>query len=125
MKNLFGWFIVFLALQFPRISSAQDLVPLLKYLEQMNHAEVSLQGHLKFDDSHAVYDKFTFYDKNGKYYAVKIDAGRKARERLQEFCLTEPYQSRNKMCVFEGSATIEIDGSSIILSIDRVDSVTK
>ena len=83
MKNLFGWLIVLLALQFPRISSAQDSVPLLTYLEQMNHAEVMLNGHIKFEDS-LISPSFIFYDSNGDRYVAKMDTGRKARERLQE-----------------------------------------
>ena len=98
-------------------------VYLREYLKSVDHSEVSFSGHIKYDSSE---DNFIFYDDDGDYFRVTVDAGRVARERIQKDCDNPGlFISRDELCVISGIGTVEIRGSRIYISIDHINHLGK
>lgn len=91
------------------------------YLNAMNLTEVTFAGYIKYDDRSLNDVDFTYYDVDGKPFPVTMDAGRKTREKVQADCAFSSIMfSLKDLCRVTGTGTVEIRGSRIHLSIDRV-----
>ncbi len=102
---------------------AQDYIPLFDYIEQVDNTEVTFSGAARYDPQE---DTFTFYDENRNRYLMTMDAGRKARELVQQTCENRGFSfSYSELCSFEANGTIEIRGGRLQLSVDEVLNVAK
>ena len=54
-----------------------------------------------------------------------MDAGRDARERIETECAWNGYGDRSDLCQVTGRGSVEIRGSSIYLSIETVEQLSK
>lgn len=100
-----------------------EQMPLVDYLASMNRTEVTFSGRIKYD-SHE--DDFTFYNEDREPFGVTVDAGREAREKIEQDCENSRWMiSYKDMCTISGSGTVEIRGSRIYISIEAVEQLTK
>lgn len=96
-----------------------DVIDLGDYLASMDRAPVQLTGYIRYDASERI---FTFYDENRRAFGATVDAGRDQRERIENSCENSRFLvSVTDLCRISGGGTIEIDGSSIRISIEQVD----
>ena len=94
-------------------AQAQEYVPLAEYIKTVNNVEVTFSGAVRFDPSEKT---FTFYNDEGDSFPLTMDAGRRAREEVQELCAKSGYFfSRSNLCTFSANGTIEIVGSRLQL----------
>lgn len=104
-------------------AAAAETTPLGDYLNTMDRTEVSFSGRIKYNSSD---DKFTFYDKNREPFGVTVDAGRDARERVETECNNTSFMvTYSELCSVSGSGTVEIRGSRIFISIEKIDQLSK
>ncbi len=104
------------------VGSAQaEGIGLGEYLETMDQTEVTFQGYINYDKSSLNDADFTYYNTDGKPFAVTMDAGRKTRERVENECSNASFMiSLKELCEISGLGTVEIRGSRIYLSIDEL-----
>lgn len=105
------------------MSHAQEsAIPLSDYLSSMNHQKVTIEGRLKYDKDEMSGADFVFYNAEGKPFKVIWDAGRRTREEVIENCKARSFMATlREFCKFKGTATVEISGGSIALSVDSVE----
>lgn len=97
-----------------QVAEAQSQPPTLEeYLNSMDHASVRFAGTIHYDSPNFVLRS------NLGWFKVNVDTGREQREFIEEICVFS--FSDAPQCAASGTATIEIDGSSIELSIDSFD----
>lgn len=102
---------------------SEPIIELGEYLETMDRTEVFFSGRIKFDSSE---DSFTFYNKDREWFHVAMDAGRDAREQIEEKCNNpRSMVSYSDLCEISGHGTVEIRGSRIFLSIEAVEKLKK
>lgn len=110
------------ALAWAGTASAQE-VSLESYLTSMDRTEVTFSGRIKYNSSE---DDFTFYDENRDPFGVTVDAGRDARERIENECNNTSFMvTYDDLCSIAGSGTIEIRGSRVFISVEQVDKLSK
>jgi hypothetical protein len=104
--------------------AAAETLTLNDYLASMDRTEVVFSGKLGYNTRE---DSFIFYTVEGDFFRVVMDAGRDARERVQKECAQSSlmFSSSDNRCNVDGRGTVEIQGSSILLSIDEVVSLEK
>ncbi len=111
-----GSTILFLAcLFFPVTSYAQNVQSLAEYLSSVNKGYVSFDGEISYDRQE---DKLTVKLDEGWFGAV-MDAGREMREKVQKSCASESSFDM-KWCKISGQGTVEIRGSNIWISIEKI-----
>ena len=110
-----------LAIAWAGASSAQD-ISLDDYLSSMDRTEVTFSGSVGYATSD---DKFTFYDVNRDYFRVTMDAGREAREQIARECATTMWGKSSDRCQITGRGSVEIRGSTIYLSIEFFEQLSK
>lgn len=100
-----------------------EQMPLSDYLTSMDRTEVTFSGKIKYSSRD---DDFTFYDDEREPFGVTVDAGRDARERIEQQCDNPSIMvSYSDLCDISGSGTVEIRGSRVYISIEAVDQLTK
>lgn len=96
-----------------------DEIDLGDYLASMDRAEVSFSGNVRYDRSES---RFIFYNEDRQAFGATMDAGRDARERIETNCESSGYLVYiEKLCTISGGGTVEIRGSQVFISIERVD----
>lgn len=96
-------------------TSAQEVQTIEQYLDSLNYGKVSFEGRVQYDRRE---DSLRLSLPSGWFRAVS-DAGREVREQLQEQCETTGLFD-DAWCQIQGEGTIEIRGSDIWISIDKV-----
>ncbi|MCF6272045.1 MAG: hypothetical protein L3J37_02485 [Rhodobacteraceae bacterium] len=103
-------------------SQEVEIATLGEFIESVDRTPVSFKGFIKFDPSE---DRFVFYNENWDYFGVSMDAGRTAREQIEQNCAESGFLiSRTELCQISASGTVEIRGGQVFLSIEKVDSLT-
>lgn len=104
-------------------SAAANPIQLSEYLASMDKAEVRFSGRIRYNSRE---DDFTFYDNNRDPFGVTMDAGRDARERIEEMCDNPSFVvTYSELCTISGVGTIEIRGSQVYISIEHVDQLSQ
>ncbi len=108
---------------FAATAKAEEYTPLSDYIASVDRTAVSFSGGVRYNGSE---DEFIFYDDDGKPFSLTMDAGRKAREEVQELCENSSFMiSQDDLCSLVANGTVEIVGSRLQLSVDEVVSVEK
>ncbi|MDG4717799.1 MULTISPECIES: hypothetical protein [Thalassospira] len=98
-------------------------VSLTDYLLTMDRTAVQFSGRIKYDSRER---EFTFYDNNRDPFGVTVDAGRDDRERIEAECDNPSFiVSYSELCTISGRGTVEIRGSRVYISIEKIDQLSK
>lgn len=117
LKRFLGHLVALIGLLSAPCVQAEEM-SLPDYLTSMDKTQVHFEGRIKYDSSE---DNFTLYDTNRDPFTVRIDAGRKARESIQESCDHPSFlTSYSDLCTISGRGTVEIKGSRIQISVDEI-----
>lgn len=107
-------------------SSSAEPVSLPGYLQRLDKAEVTLNGHIRYDDGGLGDYDFVFYDEDGVGFPVTIDADRKSREQIEAECAHSHFILRLiDLCRIEGLGTIDLQGNRIHLNIDVINDLSR
>ena len=109
----------------PTVSYAQPL-PLNDAIDVLIGTEISIFGKIGYSSQTLLPQNFAFIDKNNSVFGVVMDAGRATREQIQAQCEEELdfILGLEDFCTIEATGILMIEGSSIVISIDEVLSLT-
>ena len=101
-------------------AQSDEPMTLEAFTKSVDRTPVKVTGHIGYNDG-----DFNFYDKNGDGFGVSLDAGRDAREAIEEQCKSGMILIRKSdLCAIEAVGTVEIRGARVFISIDKVQSLT-
>ena len=109
-----------LAFSFLASGVLAEPIALDDYLKSMDRTAVSFSGLISYDRGN---DAFNFFDNARNRFSVTVDAGRDARERIGSDCGVTLSYSWSDLCKITGTGTVEIRGSSILISLEIVTSL--
>lgn len=114
-RNFFSSVSAVVLMAVATVSNAQELQTIEEYLDSLNYGRVSFEGRVQYDK---IEDSLRLNLPSGWFRAVS-DAGREVREQLQEKCVTAGMFD-DAWCQIQGEGTVEIRGSDVWISIDKV-----
>lgn len=120
-SSTFQFVAIYLLVAGTTVSIAQELQTVEEYLDSVNYGKILFEGEVAYDKGD---DQLRLYLTSGYFRAVS-DAGRDVREQIQEKCVVYGMFARDNLCQIQGEGTVEIRGSDIWISIDKVNTLKK
>lgn len=112
---------VLAALSYLPSQACADPVALEEYITDLDRTEVTFEGYIRYDKSE---DRYSFYNLQRENFPAVFDAGRSAREKVQETCEENGFLIYvENLCSITGAGSIEIRGSQVWISIEEVTSL--
>lgn len=107
-------------------SALAEPVSLPSYLQKLDKTEVTISGHIRYEDGGLGEHDFVFYDEDGVGFPVTIDAGPKSRQQIAAECAHSNFILQLiDLCRIEGLGTVDIRGNRIHLNIDVINDLSR
>lgn len=107
----------------PLPALSNEAIKFDEYLKKVDHTNVTFEGTIQYRVPER---DFIFHDNDKTPFNATLDAGREAREKIEEECKVDSFAfGDTNRCAIAGRGSVEINGQFIYLSIEELFSIEK